>query len=46
MVFGTVSENIYIFLITPGHLKIYKFLKTKYKVIYLKITEAATGGVL
>ena len=29
---------------TPGHLKIDKFLKTENKVIYLKITEAATGG--
>ena len=45
MVFSTVSENIYIFLITPGLLKIDKFLKTEYKVIYLKITEAATGDV-
>ena len=42
MVFGIVSENRYNFLITPGHLKIEKFLKTEYKVIYLKITEAAT----
>ena len=31
---------------TPGHLKIDKFLKTENKVIYLKITEAATGGIL
>ena len=46
MVFNTVSENIYIFLITPSHLKIDKFLKTEYRVIYLKITEAAARGVL
>ena len=46
MVFSTVSEKKYIFLITPGLLKIDKFLKTEYKVIYLKITEAATGGAL
>ena len=49
MVFCTVkksSENIYISLKTPGQLKINKFLKTEYKVIYLEITEAATGGVL
>ena len=37
MVFVTVSANIHIFLITPGHLKIDKFLKTEYKVIYLKV---------
>ena len=46
MVCGTVNENIYIFLITPGHLKINKFLKTEYKVLYLKITEVTTGGAL
>ena len=46
MAFSGVSENIYIFLITLGYTKIDKFLKTEYKVIYLKITKAATGGVL
>ena len=40
------SENIHISLKTPGHLKINKYLKTEYKVIYLEITETATGGVL
>ena len=47
MVFGPVkksSENVYIFLKTTKSLKIIS--KTEYKVIYLKITEAAIGGVL
>ena len=52
MVFDAVkksSENVCISLTTYSkhqHLKINKFLKTEYKVIYLKITKAATGCVL
>ena len=40
------SESIYIYLKTPGYLQINKFVNTECKVIYLKITEVATGGVL
>ena len=52
MVFDAVKksiENVCISLTTYSkhqHLKINKFLKTEYKVIYLKITKAATGCVL